>query len=239
MSKSKCHFTTFLKSRVRYILVGGVLSALTLALIPHSVSAMTYSSTNPTFTNANLLIGCNSVNSDEGYLAIGPRGSLFGVDENNGGCGYYWYDGQLGYYQNNSNSGASIVFDPITGDAVNYSTPTGRVSSSYDYADYIKHGFRAVLKRWSNSFDTGSGYYQVSALTDSKFGKYFVYGLIDYNTSYSSFLIPSLTFNQGEEPIRADNGYNVDIDEFTNDVYSTTIFVNANDMKIIYPNRHL
>ena len=81
-----------------------MLSALAFSLIPNFVSAMTYSSTIPSFSSGSLLMGCNSVNSDEGYLAIGPRGSLFGMDEGSKGCGYYWRDGELKYYHDNENS---------------------------------------------------------------------------------------------------------------------------------------
>lgn len=61
MSKLERCFTTFLRSRVRFILVGGVLSTLALALIPHYAYATTdYSSdTVDGIFSANLWGGCH------------------------------------------------------------------------------------------------------------------------------------------------------------------------------------
>lgn len=105
MSKLECNFKTFLKSRVRYILVGGVLSALTLALIPNFAYATTdYSSdTINGIFSANIMGGCHfrtvNLNMANGASITPYLGDNFGLNESHM-CGFgfgaddsfHWFD---------------------------------------------------------------------------------------------------------------------------------------------------
>ena len=88
MRKSTCFFVNSSPKKAVYLL-GGVLSMLAFALISNPVSAVSsYNLTNPSSHTWGGRIGCNSVVSDESITAIGPRGSILGVDSGSKGCGY-------------------------------------------------------------------------------------------------------------------------------------------------------
>lgn len=222
MRKSTCFFVNSSPKKAVY-LFGGVLSMLAFALISNPVSAVSsYNLTNPSFHSWGGLIGCNTVVSDESITAVGPRGSILGVDSGAKGCGYYMKDGELKWYNDNSNSNFSIAFDS-SHQSVNYSLPNSYVEDSPRREDnYNGYGFRSVLQTNNSSFDN-DGYFNVPALSSSKFGNYFYFSIFRLNGASSSMLVPSLILSDGNAPILSDSSTIPNLDEFENDVYSTTI----------------
>lgn len=94
MSREKRFFTTFLKSRVRYILVGGVLLAFLLALVPNNSYAtvsFSDSDTNGSF-HAPISYGCNfksyNITLENGLSKYAFLGSNFNTPYSDN-CGFY------------------------------------------------------------------------------------------------------------------------------------------------------
>ena len=115
MSKLECHFTTFLKSRVRYILVGGVLSSLALALLPSSAFAVisySDSDTNGTFS-APISYGCNfksyNITLENGLSRSAFLGSNFNTNVSDN-CGFYPSNDSISHTSDNVGFSNSISF---------------------------------------------------------------------------------------------------------------------------------
>ena len=126
-------------------LIGGVLSVLALAFIPNSAYAdIDYNAQEVNTTDYNVVritpyastpYGCNTVVSDGGITAIGPRGSITGADDNPSGCGYYIghgsdNDGQLTW--RTSAASGSINFDYISKNFRNIVSQVSSVNGSSD-----------------------------------------------------------------------------------------------------------
>lgn len=119
MSRRVCSYYSSLRKLLRRpmfaVLVGGVLLSLALALVPNNSYADSNISSDITFTTFDVRLGCNVVNSFSGFMAIGPRGSITGADNNPSGCNYYFSNGSLSWRSNSDYYTNSITYD-LSGD---------------------------------------------------------------------------------------------------------------------------
>lgn len=168
-------------------LIGGVLSLLALALIPNSAYAVDYNAQEVNTSDYNAVritpyattpYGCNSVISDAGITAIGPRGSITGADNNPSGCGYYIghgsdNDGQLTW--RDSAASGSVNFD-YSGNISSINGSSDVVSYSLNNDDYISKNFRNIVSQVSSTgFDGNfnSNYFTIQpAVNGEKYQDY-------------------------------------------------------------------
>lgn len=206
--------------------VGGVLLGCVLALIPHNASAIDFPEYNTSdydvrlFTsNVRYVWGCNTVRSGSGILAVGPRGSITGADNNPFGCGYHL---------NNSNnltwsdsSAVDTVYD-LDGAGSPNITPRGLSDN-----DYVSKNFRTmVYSIGSTGFDVANAnknYWSISAQdTDSKYGRYVfmsAFKIPPDEYKVQSHLTPAIDDSQSNYSLPN----NITADQFKKDIFDHTI----------------
>lgn len=153
MSKRECIFTTFLKSRISVVLIGGVLSALALALIPHhayAVVSITSNDLSGSFVSK-IQAGCSFKTYDmslENGSGIRPYlGYNFGTESLHN-CGYRYVNNHISWYDDNSSWNSSIAFSNGT------NTNTFSVKGGYN-----------ILNSWDSDVISDYGVNTYNAIT--------------------------------------------------------------------------
>lgn len=206
------------------VFVGGVLLALGLALIPHNTYAIDYIKSESVPSSVSLKMGCNTVNSFSGIVAVGPRGSITGADNNPGGCGYYidsnyqlsWRDGVSG----------GISFDN-TGLKTS-SSVSSYLSRSLDNDDYLNKNFRSSVSQIKSSiFSAEFAPVPIQNFSTQYGSELFISAIKWYDGLIYSHLVPQIT-----------TGYNTNLDSnqdtiFVKDSYDHTIYTCGSPSKYI------
>lgn len=223
---------TFLDLR----LIGGVLSVLALAFIPNSVYADTdYNAQEVNTTDYNAVritpyattpYGCNTVVSDSGITAVGPRGSITGADNNPSGCGYYIghgsdNDGQLTW--RDSAASGSVNFD-YSGNITSANGSSDVVSYSLNNDDYISKNFRTIINQISSTgFDVAnlnSNYFTIQpAVNGEKYQDYIFLSFfrVPENVVWSG-LTPSIVLDEQSDISLTGSA----LADFYKDIYAST-----------------
>lgn len=229
MKEDKCYFRPFRKSMFSF-LVGGVLLSCLLALTPNSVSATSDMTIQPVNSGFSEIYGCNTVKSEGGVLAVGARGSYFGTDDNDSGCGYYMTSQYNLSFRDTSVYGGCSWLD--TGAFSSCSTPTYPNSTSLNDDSYINMGFRTSV---SNVHSNGLNYLvnipKITVASSKNYGEYayIILWKVKPNASIASHKTPTFLIDNDTQLVKLVNNSSVPFNDselmaFNTDIYSHTIF---------------
>lgn len=218
-------------------LFGGVLLVFALAFIPNLVYATDYSQPEVITSDYRAArfnsytankFGCNTVVSDSGLTAVGPRASLFGADDNPSGCGYYIghgsdNSGELTWRSGAESGTTSYSYD---GDITSNSIPSDIQSYSLNNDDYLSKNFRSsVVQISSTAFDvayTTGDYYTINAVGQDN-AMYGDYIFISYwkvqDGLINSAMTPSVVLTDTETTLTGEA-----LNQFYKDIYNSTSY---------------
>lgn len=137
-----------------FLVLGGVLLALGLAFISNNTYATGDIYQANTFTVAQIRLGCNVVNSFAGYMAVGPRGSITGADNNPSGCNYYLNNGNLTWRESSDYFTNNLTYD-LQG-SFYQNTNNHNMTNFSD--DYLKYKFRSSVHELHSDWSSAIGY---------------------------------------------------------------------------------